>query len=121
FAIFSIALFVRIAAYIDFSPNYPTLHFFEVLGSGGDADYQMQIAIGNILKVGADETFTHFDYLFIIPTITTTLRFFGLINGLQILMALTILLGSLSPVFIFLALSTRIKYSIGGLVAGLLL
>lgn len=117
-----IALFSRISVYLEYdSTFFSSLHYFEALGSGGDADYQVKNAIYSIQGHASIETFLHYDYLFLIPYLTFFIKTFGFLNGLQLLMYFTVLLGSITPIIIFLLLSRRKKYSMGGFFVGLLL
>ena len=68
---------------------------------------------------GPAETLTHYDYIFLIPLIAFFLKIFGYIKGLEYLMYLTILLGSLVPVILFLLLARRTPYLIGSTIVGL--
>jgi hypothetical protein len=118
--IFSLALFARVGSYLNVLQSVlGSYQYYQGIGSGSDSDYQIKNAIFVFTKGGPAEILTHYDYIFLIPLIAFFLKTFGYIKGLEYLMYLIILLGSLVPVILFLLLAKRTSYIIGSLIVGL--
>ncbi len=120
--IFVFALLARIASYYHvLNSEFGSYQYYQGIGSGSDSDFQINNALFSIRGSNLAETWSHYDYIFLIPLITFLIKTFGYIRGIEYAMYLVILLGSLVPVIIFLFLARRTPYLLGSVIAGLAL
>src|SRR5258705_2806118 len=126
FIIFIFAFFINYSFYNDFYQEdvlngYPVEKLFtSKIGSGSDPEAQLTCATG--LIKGTDTTFmTHYDYLFMCPYISLLIKTFGFTNGMQALAFTTIFIGSIVAVVPFLLFTYLKKFSLGGLIASIIL
>lgn len=121
FVLLFLAFFTRYTSYLDTRILEGRQNLaFQTMGTGGDPDYQMRCGL-QFSQGQPNEALTHYDYIFLCPYMGLVFMTNTLINGLELIVFINILIGSVVSITPFLLLAYLNKNTIGGIITSLIL